>query len=357
VGRERDKQSRVEKRGKKMQTNLGEPAASKPLESPFIGYNSVHECVIVVEEGKILEKERVKMTFGEFSRSLNLMGLAHFNIFTWLRKKEVIDDQIPFQMVMGPSQPRTMRIGSPDPKSQTGYFLPLQNFLCMSSPLEIPPVREVSIISVYNAYYVPTTLQSCSPVLPDGGPLLRVPPQSKPPDSNLFATVEVIGKKNNLVATIPLQETGQHMVAPPVPESSIIVSLAGTDVWLSEGKEGSCSYSFFGIEVLNTKVSLVGEGLSPWSIIWNSFINKYVQLERYVEVFKYFKKIQWADSLMLLSGNGTRGYVRRICVVGDGTTIIIVGGDLMNLKLREAFSGSVFWFMMLSLSLIGMYCN
>jgi hypothetical protein len=70
-----------------MQTNLGEPAASKPLESPFIGYNSVHECVIVVEEGKILEKERVKMTFGEFSRSLNLMGLAHFNIFTWLQKK------------------------------------------------------------------------------------------------------------------------------------------------------------------------------------------------------------------------------------------------------------------------------
>ncbi|MCI03661.1 hypothetical protein A2U01_0024701, partial [Trifolium medium] len=58
VGRERDKKSRVEKGEKEMQTNLGELAASISLESPFVGFNSVHECVIVAEGGKILEKER-----------------------------------------------------------------------------------------------------------------------------------------------------------------------------------------------------------------------------------------------------------------------------------------------------------
>ncbi|MCI61562.1 hypothetical protein A2U01_0082819, partial [Trifolium medium] len=43
------------------------------------------------------------------------------------------------------------------------------------------------------------------------------------------------------------------MVAPPAPESSIVVSLATIDVWLSKGKEGSGCYSSFGIEVLTTK--------------------------------------------------------------------------------------------------------
>ncbi|MCI57718.1 hypothetical protein A2U01_0078969, partial [Trifolium medium] len=89
----------------------------------------------------------------------------------------------------------------------------------MSSPLQIPPVSEVSIIAFY---HVPTTLLSCSSELP---------------------------------------EIGQHMVAPPVPESSIVVSLATIDVRLSKGKEGSGSYSSFGIEVLTTKGFVVGEGL------------------------------------------------------------------------------------------------
>ncbi|CAJ2664714.1 unnamed protein product [Trifolium pratense] len=111
----------------------------------------------------------------------------------------------------------------------------------------------------------------------------------------------------------------------------------------------------FGIEVLTTKDFLVGEGLLP--ITWNSFISEYVQQERYVEVFKYFKKIQCADSHMLLSGNETHEYVRWICVIRDGTTNITAGGDLMNLKLREAISGRVFWFMMLLQCLIGMYYN
>ncbi|CAJ2633770.1 unnamed protein product [Trifolium pratense] len=88
---------------------------------------------------------------------------------------------------------------------------------------------------------------------------------------------------------------------------------------LAKEKEESCSYSPLCIEVLTTKGSVVGGGLLPRS----TFISGFAQQER------------------------------RICVVGDGTTIITVGGALMNLKLREAFSGRVFAFIMLSQSLIG----
>jgi hypothetical protein len=62
-------------------------------------------------------------------------------------------------------------------------------------------------------------------------------------------------------------------------------------------------------------------------------------------------------------GNGKVGNILEnfndiiVCVVGDGTTIITVGGDLMNLKLREAFSRRDSWFMMLFQSVIGMYCH
>jgi hypothetical protein len=77
TGRERDTQPRVEKRGKKMQTNLGESAASKLLESPFIGYNSVHENFVVTKRQKILEKLRAKWTICDFNIFLNLLGQIH----------------------------------------------------------------------------------------------------------------------------------------------------------------------------------------------------------------------------------------------------------------------------------------
>jgi hypothetical protein len=77
MGRERDTQPRVEKRGKKMQTNLGASAASKLLESPFIGYNSVHENFVVTKRLKVLEKLRAKWTICDFNIFLNLLGQIH----------------------------------------------------------------------------------------------------------------------------------------------------------------------------------------------------------------------------------------------------------------------------------------
>jgi hypothetical protein len=62
-------------------------------------------------------------------------------------------------------------------------------------------------------------------------------------------------------------------------------------------------------------------------------------------------------------GNGKVGNILEnfndiiVCVVGDGTTITTVGGHLMNLKLRKAFSRRDSWFMMLFQSVIGMYCH
>ncbi|GAU24465.1 hypothetical protein TSUD_319420 [Trifolium subterraneum] len=58
--------------------------------------------------------------------------------------------------------------------------------------------------------------------------------------------------------------------------------------------------------------------------VWNSLINVLIQ-EVYVEVFKYFKKIQCAKSPVLLSGNETHGYVK----------IYIPNGSL-----KESFSAS-----------------
>ncbi|CAJ2648719.1 unnamed protein product [Trifolium pratense] len=149
-----------------------------------------------------------------------------------------------------------------------------------------------------------------------------------------------------LIRSSPLQFSQVH------PRSSRQALVVCVLIWVAKEKEESCSYSSFGIEIL-TKGLVVGEGWLPKS----TFINGYAQQERYVEVFKYFKKIQYADSHMLFGENVTHGYVRWICVIRDGTTIITVGGDLMSLKLREAFFGHVFWFMMLPRCLIGMYCN
>jgi hypothetical protein len=55
------------------------------------------------------------------------------------------------------------------------------------------------------------------------------------------------------------------------------------------------------------------EGLGVMdTAVWNSLINVLIQ-EVYVEVFKYFKKIQCVKSPVLLSGNETHGYVGRTC--------------------------------------------
>ncbi|PNX60674.1 hypothetical protein L195_g052051, partial [Trifolium pratense] len=114
-----------------------------------------------------------------------------------------------------------------------------------------------------------------------------------------------------LIRSSPLQFSQVH------PRSSRQALVVCVLIWVAKEKEESCSYSSFGIEIL-TKGLVVGEGWLPKS----TFINGYAQQERW------------------------------ICVIRDGTTIITVGGDLMSLKLREAFFGHVFWFMMLPRCLI-----